>query len=163
VWARTTLWPFFSRRSETRRQHQPPCQAPWTRTNVLGAVCAGASTIPLDAAAVSPAPAATPPRSRRETVDSLMRSSFLLRPTVEVGGSVRGSIESRHAVGLAPRWHCVNGGGSVSTAPSGVVAELPLTQSGLQGFHSVGTSQAPGIFGRLGQRPLPKCHDLWRV
>src|SRR5258705_325624 len=32
-----TLWPFFSRRSDTRRQHQPPCQAPCTSTKVFGA------------------------------------------------------------------------------------------------------------------------------
>src|ERR1041384_5510128 len=29
-----TLWPCFSSRSDTRRQHQPPCQAPCTRTKV---------------------------------------------------------------------------------------------------------------------------------
>src|SRR5262245_13757969 len=30
-----TLCPFLSRRSDTRRQHQPPCQAPCTSTKVL--------------------------------------------------------------------------------------------------------------------------------
>src|SRR5438105_60328 len=31
-----TLWPRRSSRSETRRQHQPPCEAPCTSTKVLG-------------------------------------------------------------------------------------------------------------------------------
>ena len=35
-----TLWPRFSSRSDTRRQHQPPCQAPCTSTKVLALVCA---------------------------------------------------------------------------------------------------------------------------
>ena len=30
-----TLCPFFSSRSETRRQHQPPCHAPCTSTKVF--------------------------------------------------------------------------------------------------------------------------------
>src|SRR5215207_9778076 len=38
-----TRWPFAVKRSVTRRQHQPPCQAPWTRTKVVGA---GAMTVP---------------------------------------------------------------------------------------------------------------------
>src|SRR6476620_1339199 len=32
-----TLWPCRSSRSVTRRQHQPPCQAPCTRTKVFAA------------------------------------------------------------------------------------------------------------------------------
>src|SRR5437773_514134 len=42
-----TLWPRRSRRSETRRQHQPPCEAPCTSTKVwrrAAAGCAFAST-----------------------------------------------------------------------------------------------------------------------
>jgi hypothetical protein len=35
-----TLWLRFSSRSDTRRQHQPPCQAPCTSTKVLAFVCA---------------------------------------------------------------------------------------------------------------------------
>src|SRR6202035_2509410 len=31
-----TVWPPLRSRSATRCQHQPPCQAPWTRTNVYG-------------------------------------------------------------------------------------------------------------------------------
>src|SRR6202044_987045 len=31
-----TLWPPARSRSATRCQHQPPCQAPWTRTNAYG-------------------------------------------------------------------------------------------------------------------------------
>src|SRR6516162_6341124 len=52
-----TLCPPFCRRSATRRQHQPPCQAPCTRTKVFGApVCADAGA-PPNAAALAPAPA----------------------------------------------------------------------------------------------------------
>src|SRR6266511_4122531 len=51
------LCPRFCRRSATRRQHQPPCQAPCTSTKVFGApVCAGAGALPR-AAALAPAPA----------------------------------------------------------------------------------------------------------
>jgi hypothetical protein len=36
-----TLWPCCSSKFDTRRQHQPPCQAPCTSTKVLRcAVCA---------------------------------------------------------------------------------------------------------------------------
>src|SRR5262249_52621225 len=58
-----TLCPPFCRRSATRRQHQPPCQAPCTSTKVFGAfVCAGAGALPK-AAALAPAPAlASTPR-----------------------------------------------------------------------------------------------------
>src|SRR5215831_11723564 len=59
-----TLLPFASRRSDTRRQYQPPTQAPWISTKVFGVVCAlAAPTIlsPVAAVAASPAPAATPP------------------------------------------------------------------------------------------------------
>src|SRR4029077_10264586 len=31
-----TVWPLPRSRSATRCQHQPPCQAPWTRTKVYG-------------------------------------------------------------------------------------------------------------------------------
>src|SRR6266446_7633448 len=52
-----TLCPPFCRRSATRRQHQPPCQAPCTSTKVFGApVCADAGALPK-AAALAPAPA----------------------------------------------------------------------------------------------------------
>jgi hypothetical protein len=30
-----TGWEALVARSETRRQHQPPCQAPWTSTKVF--------------------------------------------------------------------------------------------------------------------------------
>src|SRR6516165_4464997 len=51
-----TLCPPFCRRSATRRQHQPPCQAPCTRTKVFGGpVCADAGA-PPNAAALAPAP-----------------------------------------------------------------------------------------------------------
>src|SRR5262249_3339475 len=58
-----TLCPRFCRRSATRRQHQPPCQAPCTSTKVFGApVCAAAGALPK-AAALAPAPAlASTPR-----------------------------------------------------------------------------------------------------
>src|SRR5258705_29680 len=60
-----TLWPCFSSRSATRRQHQPPCQAPCTSTKVFCAVCAPACGAP-PAAAAAPrlAPAASSVRSR---------------------------------------------------------------------------------------------------
>ena len=35
---RETLWPRERSRSATRRQCQPPPQAPWTRTKVVGSV-----------------------------------------------------------------------------------------------------------------------------
>src|SRR5262245_35158333 len=54
-----TLWPFFSRRSVTRRQHQPPCQAPCTSTKVFTAPCACAVVASI--MVMSPAPAAMPP------------------------------------------------------------------------------------------------------
>src|SRR4029453_6948427 len=58
-----TLCPRFCRRSATRRQHPPPCQAPCTSTKVFGApVCADAGALPK-AAALAPAPAlASTPR-----------------------------------------------------------------------------------------------------
>src|SRR5262249_61144817 len=61
---REHLCPLFCRRSATRRQHQPPCQAPCTSTKVLGApVCAAAGGAPKAAsAAPAPSPASTPPR-----------------------------------------------------------------------------------------------------
>src|SRR5215467_959220 len=52
-----TLCPLFCRRSATRRQHQPPCQAPCTSTKVLGAPVCAAAGGPPKAAALAPAPA----------------------------------------------------------------------------------------------------------
>src|SRR5262245_9456464 len=52
-----TLCPRFCRRSATRRQHQPPCQAPCTSTKVLGALVCAAAGAPPSAAALAPAPA----------------------------------------------------------------------------------------------------------
>src|SRR5262249_8869395 len=58
-----TLCPRFCRRSATRRQHQPPCQAPCTSTKVLGAPVCAAAGVPPKAAALAPAPAlASTPR-----------------------------------------------------------------------------------------------------
>src|SRR3954454_3309999 len=54
-----TLWPCFSSRSATRRQHQPPCQEPCTSTKVRGSACACAEPIVAAAAALSDAPAAS--------------------------------------------------------------------------------------------------------
>src|SRR6476619_7924866 len=65
-----TLCPFFSRRSDTRRQHQPPCHAPCTRTKVFALVCACAfvlSTMPM-----SPAPAAMAPNTVRRVCPSII-------------------------------------------------------------------------------------------
>src|SRR5262249_21054400 len=53
----------FYRRSATRRQHQPPCQAPCTSTTVFGALVCAAAGVPPKAAAPAPAPAlASTPR-----------------------------------------------------------------------------------------------------
>src|SRR5262245_37365331 len=58
-----TLCPPFCRRSATRRQHQPPCQAPCTSTKVFGAPVCAAAGVPPKAAALAPAPAlASTPR-----------------------------------------------------------------------------------------------------
>src|SRR5262245_57529578 len=58
-----TLCPRFCRRSATRRQHQPPCQAPCTSTKVFGAPVCAAAGVPPKAAALAPAPAlASTPR-----------------------------------------------------------------------------------------------------
>ena len=58
-----TLWPFFSSRSDTRRQHQPPCQAPCTSTKVFGALVCAIAGVPPKAAALAPAVAlASTPR-----------------------------------------------------------------------------------------------------
>src|SRR6516162_3596088 len=72
-----TLCPPFCRRSATRRQHQPPCQAPCTRTKVFGApVCADAGA-PPKAAALAPAPAlaSTPRRVMAASLVVVMMSS----------------------------------------------------------------------------------------
>src|SRR5499427_4473790 len=58
-----TLCPTFCRRSATRRQHQPPCQAPCASTNGFGALVCAAAGAPPKAAALAPAPAlASTPR-----------------------------------------------------------------------------------------------------
>src|ERR1700746_1776350 len=75
-----TLCPPFCRRSATRRQHQPPCQAPCTRTKVFGApVCADAGALPK-AAALAPAPAlaSTPRRVMAASLVELIMSSLRL-------------------------------------------------------------------------------------
>src|SRR5262244_4473718 len=72
-----TLCPRFCRRSATRRQHQPPCQAPCTSTKVCGApVCAGAGALPK-AAALAPAPAlaSTPRRVMATSLVAVIVSS----------------------------------------------------------------------------------------
>src|SRR5262247_1432503 len=58
-----TLCSPFCRRSATRRQHQPPCQAPCTSTKVFGALVCAVAGVPPKAAALAPAPAlASTPR-----------------------------------------------------------------------------------------------------
>src|SRR5262245_55219654 len=49
-----TLCPSFCRRSATRRQHQPPCQAPCTSTKVFGALVCAAAGAPAPALASTP-------------------------------------------------------------------------------------------------------------
>ena len=67
------------RRSATRRQHQPPCQAPCTSTKVFGApVCAGAGALPK-VAALAPAPAlASTPRRHIAIPMTISADCFLL-------------------------------------------------------------------------------------
>src|ERR1700747_32265 len=80
-----TLCPPFCRRSAMRRQHQPPCQAPCTRTKVFGApvsgapVCADAGALPK-AAALAPAPAlaSTPRRVMAASLVEVIMSSLRL-------------------------------------------------------------------------------------
>src|SRR6516162_791882 len=51
-----TLWPCCSSKSDTRRQHQPPCHAPCTSTKVLRcAVCALDGVPPSAVALTRPA------------------------------------------------------------------------------------------------------------
>src|SRR5947209_17573037 len=52
-----TLCPRFSNRSDTRRQHHPPCHAPCTRRKVFGGVWAWANAVGL-ASAAAPTPVA---------------------------------------------------------------------------------------------------------
>src|SRR5712691_4174840 len=75
-----TLCPRFCRRSATRRQHQPPCQAPCTRIKVFGApVCADADALPK-AATLAPAPAfaSTPRRVMAPSLVEVIMSSLRL-------------------------------------------------------------------------------------
>src|SRR6266852_818133 len=95
-----TLWPRACRRSETRRQHQPPCQAPCTSTKVLPA-CAAAGE-PPSAAAPTVAAAII---ARRVTDGSFVS---LIAPSQEFsahsnhrGRARRGDRASRRGVGWA--------------------------------------------------------------
>src|SRR6185295_15236764 len=58
------LWPLASSRSATRRQHQPPWQAPCTSTNVFGAF--GAWALVSSAVIMRPPAARAPRTARRE-------------------------------------------------------------------------------------------------
>src|SRR5262245_38874847 len=69
-----TLWPFFSSRSATRRQHQPPCQAPCTSTKVLRA-CASAGVAPSAAA-----PAAALASAPRRVIDRSLVPDMVILP-----------------------------------------------------------------------------------
>src|SRR5262249_21109062 len=66
-----TFWPFFSRRSDTRRQYQPPTKVPWTNTNVFRAGWA-VPTLSF-AAAIAARPAAPPIMPRRVTFFSVIK------------------------------------------------------------------------------------------
>src|SRR5215831_6262947 len=101
-----TLCPRFCRRSATRRQHQPPCQAPCTSTKVFGApVCAGAGALPK-AAALAPAPAlaSTPRRVIATSLVAVIVSSlsFVCWPNPTWGASVRPERKTRGHASLAP-------------------------------------------------------------
>src|SRR5215468_6524463 len=88
-----TLCPRFCRRSATRRQHQPPCQAPCTSTKVFGAPVCAAAGAPPRAAALAPAPAlANTPR--RVIATSLVASCppyALFVGSILLGGASVGS------------------------------------------------------------------------
>src|SRR6516164_9491196 len=75
-----TLCPPFCRRSATRRQHQPPCQAPCTSTKVFGALVCAAAGAPPRAAALAPAPAlaSTPRRVIAASLVEVIMSSLRL-------------------------------------------------------------------------------------
>src|SRR4030081_3871595 len=76
-----TLCPFFSRRSATRRQHQPPCQAPCTSTKVLRA-CASAGVAP---SAAAPAVALAVASTARRVIDRSLVSDMRILPVGLVG------------------------------------------------------------------------------
>src|ERR1700720_887197 len=73
-----TLCPPFCRRSATRRQHQPPCQAPCTSTKIFGAPVCAAAGAPPRAAAPAPAPAlaSTPRRVIAASLVAVIMSSL---------------------------------------------------------------------------------------
>src|SRR5258706_12749527 len=75
-----TLWPCFSRRSATRRQHQPPCQAPCTSTKVLGGLACAIAGVPLSAA--TPAPAVALASTPRRLIDVSLVSVICFLPEV---------------------------------------------------------------------------------
>src|SRR5215510_14626259 len=88
-----TLCPRFCRRSATRRQHQPPCQAPCTSTKVLGAPVCAAAGVPPKAAALAPAPAlaSTPRRVIAASLVAVIVSSLrvVFWPNLTWDASVR--------------------------------------------------------------------------
>src|SRR5262245_45438455 len=104
-----TLCPRFCRRSATRRQHQPPCQAPCTSTKVFGApVCAGAGALPKAAAlAPTPALASTPRRVIATSLVAGIVSSLrvVCWPNLTWGASVRPERRERKTRGHASLDH----------------------------------------------------------
>src|SRR5215831_15522422 len=88
-----TLCPRFCRRSATRRQHQPPCQAPCTSTKVFGTPVCAAAGAPPSAAALAPAPAlaSTPRRVIATSLVAVIVSSLrgILLAQSTRGASVR--------------------------------------------------------------------------
>src|SRR5262252_6712688 len=105
-----TLCPRFCRRSATRRQHQPPCQAPCTRTKVFGGpVCADAGA-PPKAAALAPAPAlaSTPRRVMATSLVAVIVVSSLrvvCWPNLTGDASVRPEQRKGKTRGRAPLAH----------------------------------------------------------
>src|SRR5262252_2364200 len=104
-----TLCSRFCRRSATRRQHQPPCQAPCTSTKVFGApVCAGAGALPKAAAlAPTPALASTPRRVIATSLVAGIVSSLrvVCWPNLTWGASVRPERRERKTRGHASLAH----------------------------------------------------------
>src|SRR5262245_56051751 len=127
------------RRSATRRQHQPPCQAPCTSTKVFGApVCASAG-VPPKAAALAPAPAlaSTPRRVTAPSWVAVIVSSLrvVFWPNLTWDASVRPEQRERKKNG----WACL--------AWPPYPATGPLWITGTIGRHPISVRRRPILGG----------------
>src|SRR6476619_5564351 len=95
-----TRWPCAVRRSRTRCQHQPPCQAPWTSTNVAGfRALPGWDEVRPSAGAASAAMAAVVRISRREARS--FRGSDIVNHASSV--SRRNSLAFQESIAVEPQ------------------------------------------------------------